>query len=399
MQHDYIDSQQALESFAKSLQDAEFISFDTEFVSEDTYYPELCLVQVATDHQLAVIDPYRVQDMTPFWQSLAQGNHFTIAHAAREELRFCLRAVDAWPARLFDVQIAAGLVGLEYPAAYGKLIAKLLGVQLVKGETRTDWRRRPLTDRQIEYALQDVIYLKQLRDRIHADLVRLDRVSWLDDEMHSWQTEIEEAEKREKWRRVSGLSGLRERSLVILRELWRWREGVAQATNRPPRRILRDDLLIELSRRAKSDIKQIQAIRGLERSVSKRSLPEISDCIQHALELPKSEWPAPLSRKPSSQATILGQFIATALSSICRSQKLAPGIVGTVQDVRDLVAYRLQPKQWTDAEVPALAQGWRASVVGKTIDQLLDGSMSIRIQDPLADEPLIIEPNSNSPQT
>ncbi|MCA9216757.1 MAG: ribonuclease D [Planctomycetales bacterium] len=393
MQYDHITTDRQLQELCRDLADTSYIGFDTEFVSEDTYFPELCLVQVAADNILAVIDPKDISDMSPFWDVLSSGSHLTIAHAAREEFRFCRLAVQRRPANLFDVQLAAGLVGIEYPASYGKLLSKLLGVKLAKGETRTDWRRRPLSDKQIEYALQDVIYLKDIHSKLESSLRELGRLEWLDEEMAAWQDDMEAAESQERWRRVSGISGLPEKALVIVRELWRWREEVAQSKNRPPRRVLRDDLIVELARRGKSDVKQIRAIRGLERSVAKNQVPALSDAIERALELPRAEWPKPHRPKPSPRATLLGQFISTALSSICRSQQLAPSIVGTVQDVRDLVTYHVFADEVGELdEVPALAKGWRASIVGRTIEDLLEGKAVIRINDPKADEPLAIEP-------
>ncbi|MFC1757861.1 ribonuclease D [Planctomycetota bacterium] len=397
MQYDHITTDEQLEKLCSNLANSTYIGFDTEFVSEDSYFPELCLVQVAADDVLAVIDPQEITDMSPFWNALSNGDHLTIAHAAREEFRFCRLAVQRRPANLFDVQLAAGLVGIEYPASYGKLLNKLLGVRLAKGETRTDWRRRPLSDKQIDYALQDVIYLKDIHSKIEAKLIKLGRLEWLQEEMSVWQDEMEAAEKQERWRRVSGISGLPEKALVIVRELWRWREEIAQSKNRPPRRVLRDDLIVELARRGKSDVKQIRAIRGLDRSVAKHQIPMLSDAIAAALELPKTEWPKPYRPKPSPRATLLGQFISTALSSICRSQQLAPSIVGTVQDVRDLVTYHV----FTDdesidlEEIPALAKGWRAAVVGRSIEDLLEGKSVIRISDPKAEEPLSIEPRDH----
>jgi ribonuclease D len=370
--------------------EAPVIGFDTEFVSEDTYRPDLCLIQVAIGQELTVIDPRQVHDVTPFWEALSSGDHVTLVHAGREEFRFCLQAVGRRPQRLFDTQIAAGLIGLEYPSAYSKLIARLLDQELAKGETRTDWRRRPLSNRQIEYALQDVIYLEALYDRLGSRLESLGRVAWLDEEMERWQGELEDFERRENWRRVSGAAGLSEKAMVIVRELWRWREKEAASQNRPPRRILRDDLIVELARRGKSDPAQIKAIRGIERSLAKRHFEDVAECIRRALELPRSQWPHRPPRQPSTHATLVGQFIATALSSICRAQQLAPSLVGTVQDVRDLVDYRLLNHSDGD-DLPELARGWRAEVIGHTIDDLLVGKLAIRIADPRADDPLSLE--------
>ena len=208
--------------------------------------------------------------------------------------------------------------------------------------------------------------------------------------MQRWQDDLEETERRENWRRVSGATGLSEKAMVIVRELWRWREAEAESQNRPARRVLRDDLIVELARRGKADPAQIRAIRGIERSLAKRHFAEVAECIGRAQELPRSEWPERPARKPSSHATLVGQFISTALSSICRAQQLAPSLVGTVQDVRDLVDYRLLPHD-ENTPVPALARGWRAEVIGQTIDDLLAGKLAIRIADPRADDPLALE--------
>ena len=389
MDHLYIRSDEQLSSFCQRIITAKIVGFDTEFVSEDTYRPDLCLIQVAADGDLAVIDPKAVRDVRPFWDAICSGDHITVVHAGREEFRFCLQAAGRRPSNLFDTQLASGLIGLDYPASYGKLLSRLLNRDLAKGETRTDWRRRPLSAKQIEYALQDVIYLEPLFNQIQASLDRLHRAEWLAEEMTRWQSGLEAAEQRENWRRVSGSTGLPEKAMVIVRELWRWRESEAEQQNRPPRRILRDDLLVELSRRGKSEVSQIQAIRGIERSGARRHFDQIARVIKYAQSLPKSEWPKRPPRNASSHSNLVGQFIATALTTICRSQQLAPGLVGTVQDVRDLVESRLRGVEQDPP--PALSQGWRANVVGRTIDELLGGDLAIRIQDPRSDEPLALE--------
>jgi ribonuclease D len=391
--YDFIATARELEQFCASLSEAAVIAFDTEFVSEDSYRPHLCLVQVAADGRLAVIDALSVGEMTPFWQRLAAPSHVTVVHAGREDLCFCLRDIGQRPHGLFDTQIAAGMVGLEYPAAYSTLISKLLGETLSKGETRTDWRRRPLSDRQIEYALSDVIYLERIRTRLLQQLEPLGRVDWLKTELDSWQSQLEAAEFQDRWRRLSGVSGLSPRALAVARELWTWREEEAKQRNRPPRRVLRDDLIVELAKRGTPDIARIRAVRGMDHRDKQRYHRAIAARIQGALESPKNQWPRRLSRPGNRPAlNLLGQFLATALSCICRSQQISPSIVGTVQDVRDLIAYRLGLDGAGQGELPALARGWRAEVVGKTIDELLAGKLSISIEEPLADQPLRFEP-------
>lgn len=391
MQYEFIATERELQDFCTAAASARMIAFDTEFVSEDTYRPELCLIQVAADDRLAVIDPYPIPDLSPFWELLASEGHITVVHAGREELRFSLAAIGRGPHNLFDVQIGAGLIGMEYPAAYSTLVSKLLGQTLPKGETRTDWRKRPLSQRQLEYAVHDVYYLERLSEMLLARLGELGRQSWLDDEMQSWQKLVQDFEQGERWMRTSGIAGLNRRHLAIVRELWRWRDEEARRRNQPTKRILRDDLIVELAKRQTADPKRIRALRGMERGDIQKQMPRLTAAIETALKLSDSELPS-LDRRPvRSQLNVLGQFLATALGSICRSAGVAPSIVGTAQDVRDLIAHHLgltDPQE----EVPLLATGWRAEVVGKVIDDLISGKLTVSITDPQADEPLAFEP-------
>ncbi len=386
MNGEFIDTQKALLDFCVAAKHVQYLAFDTEFVTEHSYRPELCLIQVAAGNRLAVIDPLAIEDVTPFWELLSSPGHETIVHAGREEFRFCRHAIGRRPHALFDVQLAAGLVGLEYPAAYGSLVSRLLRESLSKGETRTDWRRRPLSDSQIEYALLDVAYLEEMRHLLHQKLERLGRLSWLEIEMERWQLNVEEYDEGERWRRLSGLSGMSSRMLAVARELWHWREELAARRNSPVRRVLRDDLIIELAKRQLSDVNRIRALRGLERGDLQKHLPAISAVIEHALKLPAEECPLPTARTNRPQLNLLGQFLHTAVNSVCHKAHVAPGIVGTVEDVRDLIAYRLGVG---DTQTPpSLATGWRAEVVGHVIEELLAGKRAIRIVDPLSDRPL-----------
>jgi ribonuclease D len=399
VQHLSITTPDQLLEYCRQLADADLIAFDTEFVSEDTYRPDLCLIQVAAAGQLAVIDTVAIDDLTPFWEVLAAPGHETVVHAGREELRFCLQAVGKRPHNLFDVQIAAGMVGLEYPAAYGTLVTRLLGKSVQKGETRTNWRTRPLSGGQIEYALQDVVHLRDLRDELVDRLNRLQRLSWLKEEVLAWQDRVEHAESTERWQRMPGLSGLTRQNLAIVRELWRWREAEAESRNSPPRRVLRDDLLVELAKRKSADIKRIRAVRGLDHRHLQRSLPALSERIEFALQMPERDWPSKARRQSRPPFVLLGQFLSTALSSICRAADLAPGIVGTADDVRDLIAYHLKADAVQQSEPPALARGWRAEIVGSKIADLLDGKYGLKIERPHSDQPLTFFTIPDPPQS
>ncbi len=388
MSYLHVGSPQELHELCEKLATATEIAFDTEFVSEFTYRPQLCLVQVAAPGVLAVIDPFSAGSLKEFWSVLAEGQHETIVHAGREEVNFSLSSIGGQPARLFDVQIAAGLVGDEFPAGYAALLDRFLGQTMHKGETRTDWRKRPLTSQQMEYALDDVRYLGPLKQKLIERLTKLGRVAWMQDEMAAFQQEVEAARTRDRWRRVSGLSGLSPRSLAVAREVWRWRESEAERRDMPVRQVLRDDLLIELAKRKAADPKHVRAVRGMDRRELQNYIPAIAEHIRRALDVPPADLPQQLRRDIPGQVTVLGQFLSTALTSLCRSIRIAPSMVGTASDVRDLIAYRLK---MIDGPPPVLATGWRAEVVGSLIDDLLSGKTSIRIADPLSDHPLVFE--------
>jgi ribonuclease D len=393
--YESITTDTQLGEFCKELAACPWIALDTEFVSENTYRPELCLIQVSVPQRLAMIDAMVVHDMRPFWQALVDGEHETIVHAGRGEMEFCLLAVDRLPKNLFDVQLAAGLAGIEYPAGYGTLVAKLLGESSQKQETRTDWRKRPLSKRQLDYAVQDVYYLGLIRDCIHARLQELGRLTWMKEETEAWCEELHRATSSERWRRVSGNSGLDQRSLAIVYELWRWREGEAKHRDQPARRVLRDDLIIELAKRQTADVKRIRAVRGMERGDLLRKINDIAACIQRALALPAEQCPLRTPRDATPQLSVLGQFLFAALGSVCRQAHLAPNLVGGPNDIRDWIAWRLTaPKNGGSdrpRRVPKLASGWRAEFVGRLFDDLLSGKTSVRIGDPDSESPLILE--------
>lgn len=386
---EHITTDEALIQFCERSRNAKFIGFDTEFVSENRYRPELCLIQAAVDGQYAIIDTLTVNDVRPFWDLLCDGDHVTVVHAAREEFLFCHRACQRRPQRLFDVQLGAGMMGLEYPASYGNLVSKLLNDTVDKGETRTDWSKRPLSKRQIDYALSDVVYLHRLYDLISENLERMKRTGWFEEEMNAWQSELEDFETEPQWRRVSGISSLNRRALAIVREVWIARDKEAEQKNRAARRVVPDDLIVELAKRGTADPVRLKAIRGFESRVSRGMTRPLAHAIQRALDLPENETPKRLPRGKTMNLGLLGQFLTTALNVVCKSESIAPNIVGTAQDIRTMAAWRLGLIELSSP--PELATGWRSEIVGQLIDRVLDGTIAIRVDNPKSDSPLKLE--------
>ena len=385
---EFIKTDEALEAFSQRLKSAKYIGFDTEFVSENRYRPELCLLQVATESEFVIVDTMEVGNIDCFWKVLCSGDHTTIVHAAREEFLFCYRAIGERPSNFFDVQLAAGFIGMDYPASYGNLVSKVVGETLDKGETRTDWARRPLSDRQMEYALQDVTHLIELYEKIKSRLKRLGREDWVLDEMNTWQGQLETSVNEPQWRRVSGISNMNRKSLAIVRELWIWRDAEAKKKNRAPRRVLADDLIAELSKRGSSDMERMRAIRGFENRVARHAIPEIADAIERALKLKKDDYPNRLPRNKTTNLGLLGQFINIALKVICREQRISSSIVGTSDEIRNHAAWRMGVLELKTP--PKLSTGWRAELVGQLVEKILDGSIAISVDDPKSDHPLTL---------
>src|SRR5262249_34900150 len=226
------------------------VGFDTEFVGEDTYVPDLCLIQVATPNARYVLDPYDCGPLDEFWNLMGDRRRVVVVHAGREEVRICNGAIGRPPGNLFDVQIAAGLLGLGYPLGYGPLIQAVLRKRLHKGATLTDWRKRPLSQEQIHYAFDDVRDLLAGWERMDAELTKLGRTEWAREEFDSFvRRSLMDGGEVERWRRLKGVANLDARRLAVVREVYRWREEAAAKRNRPARTVLRDDLVVEVAKR------------------------------------------------------------------------------------------------------------------------------------------------------
>jgi ribonuclease D len=383
----YITSQESLYQLCDKIADKKLVAFDTEFVAEDSYRPELCLVQVAVGDEIAIIDPYLCGDLGRFWECLVDPEITVIVHAGREEMLFCYRATKQLIPNLFDIQIAVAFLGFEYPASYGNLVHRFTGMILDKEETRSDWRVRPLSNQQLQYAAQDVRDLPRLYETIKQQISKLNRTAWLEEETRQRQEDLGEFESSESWYRISGIQALSGNSLSIVRGLWNWRDAKAKERDVPPRKILRDDLLIELARRGTSDIRRMSSLRGMEHRHTKQYLPELAKTVEESLKQPPPIWPKKNRYGKGQPAGMLTQFLSAALAYICRTKRIAPAIVATSDDLRDFVKYRLD-SQNDNSPPPSLTVGWRAEIVGKELDELLNGSLAMVLDNPESEMPI-----------
>jgi ribonuclease D len=360
------------------------VGFDTEFVGEDTYVPHLCLVQVATPRALYVLDPFDCGPLDEFWHLIADPTRLVVVHAGREEVRICNGAISRPPGNLFDVQIAAGLLGLGYPLGYGPLIQAVLRKRLQKGETLTDWRRRPLSQEQVRYAFDDVRDLLAVWKKMDAKLAKLGRAGWAKEEFEGFiRRALMEGGEVERWRRLKGVSNLEAKKLAIVREVYLWREDVAAHRNRPARTVLRDDLVVEIAKRGPKTEDDIASLRG----VGRVEIGTLLAAVERARRLPPEDWPEEVERDNDPHAVALvASLLNVVLADWCARQELTTPLVATTADVRKLVraAARREPP-------PAdcgLTVGWRRDHVLPVLAEVLDGRRALRVKSLEGEAPL-----------
>ncbi len=363
--------------------------FDTEFVGEESYHPRLCLVQVATPEALYLIDPLAISSLEPFWKEVIDPANQVIVHAGREEVRLCHIWSGQTPGNLFDLQIAAGLAGYPYPLGHGALVLSVLGKKLAKAETLTEWRTRPLTKEQIKYAFDDVRYLLACWERLSARLEKSERITWAKEEFarlleNATPDEDGLAVSADKWRKLRGAGSLDQRRLAILREIFYWREKAAADLNRPARTILRDDLLIEITRRNPKAAHDLQPVRG----IAKRHLDAIFDAVQRGRALRADECPPLADREQDPpQQGLLVNLLAAQLAHIAEQMGLAANMVATQQELKMLVRARLQK-----SPPPAhslLQHGWRSEHILPHLQAMLEGRVSLRVDDIQKEVPFV----------
>lgn len=383
----YVHTPAELQALLPYLERAERVAFDTEFVSEGAYEPILCLIQIGTAEGLWIVDPIALADLRPLWELITAPERRMVALAAREEIRFCLRYAGRPPQNLLDPQIAAGLLGYGYPLSHTNLVRKALGVNVAGGEAFTDWRKRPLTDRQLEYAADDVRYLLELEDVLLKDADRRGRRAWLQGESERLIERVRTAESEERWR-VSGSAGLNRRDLAVLRELWRWRDSLARRANAPARRILRDDLLIEVARRKPPTPADLMQLRGLEKNFVRESGPRIVEAVQTALKLPEADLPKSSRRDDPPQVGVLTQFLSLAANGLAAEHEVEPALLATTSDLQDLVRWKLGRG---NGDEPPLLQGWRGEILGQPLIEILEGRRLVRVCSLKSPNPLVFE--------
>lgn len=376
------------------IQQAGIVAFDTEFISENSYRPKLCLVQFATPERAVAVDPF-VVDLTRWWEIMTDDQTTIVVHSAKEEVRFCLTHCGQRPRKLVDVQIAEGLRGNSFPLSYERLIARVLGHSVISTETRTDWQRRPLTQKQIDYAIDDVRHLIECWSVQSKWLDAHGRLHWAIEEFEQLISDMEAERSEDSWMRLPGIRRLSAKQLNVARSLYRWRDQDAANRNQPIRRVLKDDVLIDLARRQPQSEDDLLNSRDLNRSGLRRYASEIVDSIRKALAMPKSQWPAPFEHQDAShEEPVVTKVLAMALANRCIELDISHSLVGSSNDLRNLVRW-----YWNNCpedQRPKLMSSWRAEVCGELLREVMDGKVSLRIVDAHSEHPLAFDRVANN---
>lgn len=370
---DFIDTREALNRYCDQLRDVDWIALDTEFLREKTYYPKLCLLQIATPDQVACIDPIAIDDLSPVLDILFDISVTKVLHSGRQDLEIFYHIAGKVPSPVFDTQVAALMLGYPEQVGYASLVKDALGIELDKLHTRADWSLRPLSREQLRYAADDVVYLVKLYQRLCEKLAELGRSDWLlEDFQRLTNRVLYENPPENAWLKVKGGNRLRGDSLSIMQSLARWRERIAQQKNRPKGWILRDDALIDIARHKPDSLAALGKIRGLSEGLVRNSGDKIIELVNEATghtPIPFPEKGKHTKLSPDQNALVDVMMALVRLSG--EQNNLNPAVLATRRQLELLVL--------GDTE-STVVQGWRRKFVGKQLLEFLNGELKLSIR-------------------
>lgn len=370
--HQYVETQQALNDLCAALADKPYIAIDTEFLRERTYRPQLCLVQIKVDDVLACVDTQAIDDLSPLLNVLHNPGIVKVLHAASQDLEiFHLLSKGKVPAPIFDTQLAAPLLGHNEQIGYGNLVKEVLGIELSKAQTRADWTRRPLSQNQIEYALDDVIYLEQLYQHLHKELKDRGRLEWLAPEFAEWENpEKYDQPAKLRWLKVRNIQRYKGSALACIQALAEWREIKAREINKPRNWLIKDDVLCSIAQLRPDTLDELSHIRGLDKKSRDAYGKEITRLVKSAQNVEPEPLPAFTKKQ---KLTPLNLARAALLNAWVHQRAAELDINATI-----LAPQKLVEKCVTSSCHEALS-GWREPLLRDEFELILGGEKSISV--------------------
>ncbi|ALE16028.1 Ribonuclease D [Altererythrobacter epoxidivorans] len=375
--HDLITTTEALQELCERLAKSDFVTVDTEFMRENTYWPELCLVQIANEEEAAAIDPLADGiDLTPLLDLMCNNEDvLKVFHAGGQDVEIIVNLAGKTPHPIFDTQIAMMAISQSEQIGYANLVESWLGFTIDKGARFTDWSRRPLTDRQIEYAIGDVTHLSEIFPKILEKLIKTDRGAWLDAEMDKLADVSNYViDPDQAWRRIRS-PGRNPQVLGRLKALAAWREGEAQHKNIPRGRIMRDETLADIASHPPKQQKDLAKVRGLssawrDNDIGKRLLK----VLEKAEPLDKDELPEKMKRGAplGKEGALVADLLKLLLKIRAREIDVAARLLTKAEEMEALAA--------GIRDLPVL-QGWRYEVFGRDALELVEGRLAFAVKD------------------
>lgn len=389
---DLVTTQHAFARICARIRLAGAFGMDMEFQRETSYYPKLHLVQLSIEDasgepDIVLVDPLAGLDLDPLYELVADPAVETVVHAGGQDVEIVHYFGKVIPAGVFDTQIAAGIAGFGEHPSYRTLVRSALGVRLTKAESRTEWSRRPLTPGQLTYARDDVVHLLPLRRKIGERLEQLGRTDWAAEEMaHYSERSTYERDAATLYLRLRRAATLDRRELAILRELCMWREQEAAGRDRPRGRVIADDVLVDLARRAPTSVEDLGVFRGLHPREIERSGEDVVRAVARAMELPRAEWPFAIRDDRDGDVSSVVDLLEIVVRATARDAGIARAYLGNRQDLAELVEH-LRGKR---SEPPAIWKGWRRHVVGDRLVRFATGRSLLGV-DPATGKVHVVE--------
>ena len=371
---EFIAAADALERACAELAGDAVCAVDTEFMRESTYYPELALIQLASESRRVCVDPLALDDLAPLAALFADTGVVKVFHSPSQDLEILYQKFGSVPAPLFDTQLAAAVLGYNHQVSYAELVRDVLGVSLEKKHTRANWTRRPLSADELDYAMDDVRYLLPLYAEMRARLEAGNRLAWIEKDL----AELERADNYavdfdHLWQRLKGVQKLKGEKLWIASELCRWREQLAQRQNRPRRWIVKDEALVEIARRKPGDVAALTQIPDLPDKTTKRHGDELLRIVRAAAKVDSKDYPRHDKALRLGDAELaLGDCLMGLCRAIAADNGVALATLATRKDIDKLVANRRSSR---------LLQGWRFAMAGEKLLAFLHGQARIGVDD------------------
>lgn len=369
----YITDIDSLTAFVGRATKARVVAVDTEFIRERTYYPKLCLVQMATESESVAIDPLAISDLSCLRDLLLDKDITKVFHACTQDLEVLLNALGIVPAPVFDTQLAAAFLGQRQQLGYGALVEAYCNVRLPKAESLTDWSRRPLDEEQLRYAEDDVIYLPQIYDRMIGELTRMDRLSWLGPEMAALTDAAHVTrDPQQAYLHLKRSSSLTRKQLAVAREVCAWREGTAARRNVPRKWVVTDEVLVELCKRVPRTVERLRRIRGTEQ-LGERDAQGLVAAVTRGVECDPARYPKVAHRdRPTPEMESVIDLMYAMLRIVSDKSGIAPQLIATRDDLHDLALGKADAR---------LLTGWRRELAGDTLLRLLSGELGLTVKD------------------